>query len=75
MKNDFQSTGAIAFGRGKDSNVWKSIEIDYAERLATASRFQKWKIKFQMRREFLRRRKDGHEPSTKTLSQLNSLPP
>jgi hypothetical protein len=67
MKNDFHSLGSIEFDRGKDSKVWKSIEMKYADKLAAASWLKKMKIKFQMQREFLRRRKEGHEPSAETL--------
>jgi len=67
MKNDFHSLGSIEFDRGKDSKVWKSIETKYADKLAAASWLKKLKIKFQMQREFSRRRKEGHEPSPGTL--------
>jgi hypothetical protein len=67
MKNDFHSGGSIEFDSAKDSTVWKSIEAKYADKLATASWFKKLKIKFQMQREFLRRRKEGHKPSPGTL--------
>jgi len=67
MKNGFQSGGLIEFTRGKESGLWKSIERKYADELSSASPLKKLRIKFQMQREFLRRRKEGHEPSAKTL--------
>jgi hypothetical protein len=67
MKIGFQSGGSIEFAHGKESGLWKDIEMKYAGELASASPLKKLRIKFQMRREFLRRRKEGHEPSAKTL--------
>jgi hypothetical protein len=67
MKNGFQSHGPVEFARGKESRLWKAIETKYAEELATASLLKKLRIKFQMQREFLRRRKEGHKPSPGTL--------
>jgi hypothetical protein len=66
MKNGFQSHGSVEFARGKESGLWKAIETKYAEELVAASPLEKMRIKFQMQREFLRRRKEGHEPSAKT---------
>jgi hypothetical protein len=67
MKNGFQSHGSIEFARGKESGLWKSIETKYAAELAAASPLKKLRIKFRMHRELLRLRKEGHEPSAKTL--------
>jgi hypothetical protein len=67
MKNSFHSLGWIEFGRGKESGLWKVIEAKYAAELAAASPLKKLRIKFQMQREFLRRRKEGHNPSPGTL--------
>jgi hypothetical protein len=67
LKNDFQSHGSIEFARGKESGLWKSIQAEYAEELAAASPLKKLRIKFQMQRELIRRRKEGHKPSPGTL--------
>jgi hypothetical protein len=67
MKNGFHSLGSIEFVRGKESGLWKTIETKYAEDLASASPLKKLRIKLQMQREFLRRRKEGHKPSAGTL--------
>jgi hypothetical protein len=67
MKNGCQEQGSIEFDRGKESALWKSVQAKYADELAAASPLKKLRIKFQMQREFLRRRKEGHEPSAKTL--------
>jgi hypothetical protein len=67
MKTGFVSCGPFKFRRGKETALWKSVEAKYADKLASASVFKKLQIKFQMQREFLRRRKEGHEPSPGTL--------
>jgi len=67
MKNGFVKCGPVRFARGKESDLWKSIQEKHAEELATASLLKKLRIQFQMLREFLCRRKAGHEPSAKTL--------
>jgi hypothetical protein len=67
MKNGFHSHGSIEFACGKESGLWKSIETKYATELASAAPLKKLKIKFQIQREFLRRRKEGHRPSAGTL--------
>jgi len=67
MKSGFVNSGLFRFRRGKESALWKSIETEYADQLASASPFKKLQIKFQMQREFLRRGKEGHEPSPGTL--------
>jgi hypothetical protein len=67
MKNGFQSNGAIEFFRAKEARLWRAIKAKYAAELASSSRLRKLRIKFQMQREFLRRRKQGHDPSAKSL--------
>jgi hypothetical protein len=67
MKTAFIEDGLSRFRRSKESLLWKSIEAEYADRLASASPLKKLQIKFQMQRAFLRRRKKGHEPSPGTL--------
>jgi hypothetical protein len=67
MKTGFVSCGPFKFRRGRETALWKFIEAKYADQLASASPIKKLRIKFQMQREFLRRRKEGHEPSPKTL--------
>jgi len=47
---------------GKESELWKSIEKKYAGELASASWFKKQCIKFEMEREFHRRRQEAHQP-------------
>ncbi len=67
MKTGFVEDGLSRFRRGKASALWKSLEAEYANRLASASLLKKLQIKFQMQREFLRRRNKGHAPSPGTL--------
>jgi len=67
MKTGFVNGGSFRFHRSKESTLWKSIETEYADKLASASPLKKLQIKFQMQREFLRRRKEGHQPSPGTL--------
>jgi hypothetical protein len=67
MKTGLVETGPYRFRRGKEAAVWKVIQAEYANKLASASPLKKLQIKVQMQREFLRRRKAGHEPSAGTL--------
>jgi hypothetical protein len=67
MKTAFVEDGPSRFRRSKDTLLWKSIKAEYADQLASASLFKKLRIEYQMQREFLRRRKDGHRPSPGTL--------
>jgi hypothetical protein len=67
MKTGFVAGGLSRFRRSKESTLWKFIEAEYADRLASASPLKKLHIKLQMQRAFLRRRKKGHEPSPGTL--------
>jgi hypothetical protein len=67
MKMGFVTSGLFRFRRSKEATLWKSIEAGYADKLTSASPLKKLQIKFQMQREFLRRRKEGHEPSKGTL--------
>jgi len=67
MKTGFQALGPWEFSRSTEKVLWKSIEAKYAGQLASATPLQKLRIKARMRCEFLRRRKDGHNPSPATL--------
>jgi hypothetical protein len=67
MKTGFMSDGPVEFARGKEAMLWKSIEAKYADELASAPLLKRLRIKSRMHREFLRRRKEGHEPSPGTL--------
>jgi hypothetical protein len=67
MKTSFQAMGPLEFVHGKESALWKSIEAKYASQLASATPFQKVKIKSRRQCEFLRGRKEGHAPSPGTL--------
>jgi hypothetical protein len=67
MKTGFVHGGSFRFGRSKAATVWKSIERENADELASASPLNKLRIKIRMQREFLRRRKEGHKPSPGTL--------
>jgi hypothetical protein len=67
MKTGLAETGPFRFRLGKEAALWKSIEAKYSNKLAVASPLKKLQIKFQMQREFLRRRKEGHEPSPGAL--------
>jgi hypothetical protein len=67
MKTGFVPSGPFKFRRSKASTVWKSIEREHADELASASPLKKLRIKIQMQREFLCRSKEGHRPSPGTL--------
>jgi len=67
MKNGFVECGPFNFARAKQSGLWQSIQTKYAEELGSASPLKKLRLKFQLHREYLRRRKEGHAPSPGTL--------
>ena len=67
MKMGLVESGPSRFRRGKDAVVWKTIKAEYSNRLASASPLKKLQIKLQMQRKFLRRRKEGHIPSSGSL--------
>jgi len=67
MKHSFRSGGFLEYARGREASTWKTMQEKYANELASASFFKKLKLKWRMQMEFLRRRKEGHEPSAKTL--------
>jgi len=67
MKTGLVESGPSRFRRGKDATLWKTIEAEYAHKLAATSPFKKLQIKLRMQRDFLRRRKEGHEPASGTL--------
>jgi hypothetical protein len=67
MKNKFIHGGAWQYMRGKESALRKSIRARYAAELATAGPFQKVLIRGRMWRDFLRERKQGHDPSPASL--------
>jgi len=67
VKNHLHANGPANHAIGKGSALWKSIEIKYADELASASWLKKQRIKLRMQREFNHRRKESHEPSAATL--------
>jgi len=67
MNTGLQAMGPWEFVRSSEKALWKSIEAKYADQLASATPFQKLKIKSRMHCESLRRTKTGHQPSPGTL--------
>jgi hypothetical protein len=67
MKSKFIDGGALQYMRGKESALRESIRPRYAAELAAASPFQKVLIRYRMWRDFLRERRQGHNPSPKSL--------
>jgi hypothetical protein len=67
MKSRFIDGGALQYIRGKESALRESIRARYAAELAATSLFQKILIRCRMQWDFLRERKQGHNPSPKSF--------